>query len=107
MLSHDFFRVPDDEIRNIVSVLTAVDGKVVYADEEYRSLDPGVPPVMPDWSPVRFGSRYWKRDAAHPVQRALPNARACLVHGRAAAPAQDHAEPHGFWGALGCACWAF
>jgi len=58
-------------------------------------------------SPVRFGSRYWKRDAAHPVQRALPNARACLVHGRAAAPAQDHAEPHGFWGALGCACWAF
>jgi len=107
VLSHDFFRVPDDDIRNIVSVLTAVDGKVVYADEEFRSLDPGAPPAMPDWSPVRFGSRYWKRDAAHPVQRALSNARACLVHGRAAAPAQDHAEPHGFWGALGCACWAF
>jgi len=107
VLSHDFFRVPDDDIRKIVSLLTVVDGKIVYADGEFQSLDPGVPPAMPDWSPVNFGSRYWKGEAAHLAQRAMPSARACMVHGRAAAPAQDHAEPHGFWGALGCACWAF
>ena len=104
VLSDDFFSVPDDAIRGIVSLLTVVDGKIVYGDGEFRSLDPGVPPAMPDWSPVNFGSRYWKGEAA---QRATPSARTCLVHGRAAAPAQDHAEPQGFWGALGCACWAF
>ena len=78
-----------------------------YADGDFQSLDPGVPPAMPDWSPVNFGSRYWKGEAAHPAQRAMPSARACLAHGRAAAPAQDHAEPQGFWGALGCSCFAF
>jgi hypothetical protein len=107
VLSHDFFSVPEDDIRSIVSLLTVVDGKIVYADGDFQSLDPGVPPAMPDWSPVNFGSRYWKGEAAHPARRAMPSARACLVHGRAAAPAQDHAEPQGFWGALGCACWAF
>jgi len=104
VLSHDLFTVPDDDIRNIVSVLTAVDGNIVYAAGDFQSLDPGLPPAMPDWSPVNFGSRYWKREAAH---RAPPTAHACMLHGRAHAPAQDVAEPQGFWAALGCSCWAF
>jgi hypothetical protein len=78
--------------------------EIIYADGEFRSLDPGLPPAMPDRSPVNFGSRHWKTEAAH---RALPSARACAVHGRAHVPAQDVADPPGFWGALGCACWAF
>jgi hypothetical protein len=65
-----------------------------------------------EWSPAgrvrRAGDQRWghdwKTEAAH---RALPSARACAVHGRAHVPAQDVADPPGFWGALGCACWAF
>src|SRR5262249_34991385 len=36
ILSADFFRVPEDEIRDIVSLLTAVDGKVVYGDGDFE-----------------------------------------------------------------------
>ncbi|HEX7840270.1 MAG TPA: amidohydrolase [Kofleriaceae bacterium] len=104
VLSQDFFTVPEDDIRTLVAVLTAVDGKIVYADGDFRSLDPGLPPAMPDWSPVNFGSRHWKTEVAH---RALPTVRACAVHGRAHAPAQDVTALQDFWGALGCACWAF
>ncbi len=107
ILSADYFAVPEDDIRSIVSVLTAVDGKVVYADGDFAALDPGVPAAMPDWSPVNFGSRYWKSDAAQAAHRAMPRPRACTLHGHSHAPAPHLADPRGFWGALGCSCWAF
>jgi predicted amidohydrolase YtcJ len=107
VLSRDFFSVPEDDIRDIVSLLTAVDGKIVYADGDYKPLDPGVPVAMPDWSPVNFGSRYWKSEAAQAAHRIMPKALHCTLHGHAHAPAHDFADPQGFWGALGCSCWAF
>lgn len=107
VLSADYFSVPEDEIRGIVSVLTVVGGRIVYADDAYRPLDPGVPPAMPDWSPVNFGSRYWKNDAARAAMRTPPAARACGVHAHTHAPATNLADANGFWGALGCSCWAF
>jgi len=107
VLSADYYAVPEDEIRGIVSLLTVVGGRVVYADGDFSALDPGVPPAMPDWSPVNFGSRYWKGDAARAAMRTLPAARACGVHTHAHAPATDLADANGFWGALGCSCWAF
>lgn len=107
VLSADFFAVPEEEIRGIVSVLTIVGGRIVYADGDYRPLDPGVPPAMPDWSPVNFGSRYWKADAARAAMRTLPMQRACGVHAQAHAPPANLADANGFWGALGCSCWAF
>jgi predicted amidohydrolase YtcJ len=107
VLSGDFFNVPEDDIRNIVSLLTAVDGKIVYGDGDYKPLDPELPAAMPDWSPVNFGSRYWKSDAAQAAHRVMPKAQHCTLHGHAHAPAHDLADPQGFWGALGCSCWAF
>ncbi|WP_300620166.1 amidohydrolase family protein, partial [Dokdonella sp.] len=107
ILSADYFAVPEDDIRSIVSVLTAVDGKVVYADGDFAAFDPGVPAAMPDWSPVNFGSRYWKSDAAQAAHRAMPRPQACTLHGHSHAPAPHLADPRGFWGALGCSCWAF
>ncbi|MBO9664420.1 amidohydrolase [Dokdonella sp.] len=107
ILSADFLHVPEDDIRGIVSLLTAVDGRIVYADGEFASLDPGLPAAMPDWSPVNFGSRYWKSDAAQAAHRAMPKVHACTVHGQAPSPTANLADPHGFWGALGCSCWAF
>lgn len=52
VLSGDYFAVEEDEIRNLESVLTVVDGKVVYGQKEYRELSPPLPPVSPDWSPA-------------------------------------------------------
>ena len=56
VLSDDYFRVDDDAIRGLESVLTIVGGSVVHGVEEYSDLAPSLPPVSPDWSPVaRFG----------------------------------------------------
>lgn len=37
--SEDYFKVPVDEIRSLTSVLTVVDGKVVYGGAEFAHLD--------------------------------------------------------------------
>jgi hypothetical protein len=39
VLSDDYFKVPTDEIRKLTSVLTVMDGNVVYADAEFAALD--------------------------------------------------------------------
>src|SRR5713226_3030129 len=56
VLSADYFSIPDEEIKQLESVLTVVGGKPVYAAEEFETLAPAPPPVLPDWSPVaQFG----------------------------------------------------
>ncbi len=59
LLSSDFFSVSDEELKRIESVLTVVDGEVVWGAAEYEGLAPEVPEIIPEWSPVaRFGV-YW------------------------------------------------
>ena len=115
VLSDDYFSVPEERIRQIVSLLTVVNGKVVYADGAFKPLDTPPPPPLPDWSPANFGSRYWKADGNAAAMHAVAAsncgcAKACTVHGhahgRAHAAAVDDSAQGGFWGALGCACWA-
>lgn len=60
LLSEDYFTVPEQEINNIESVLTVVGGKVVYADKEYKALNPSLPAIKPDWSPVKYFGGYQK-----------------------------------------------
>jgi Amidohydrolase family len=60
VLTDDYFTVPDEEIKSLESVLTILGGKPVYAAEEFKPLDPGDLPVMPDWSPVQSYPGYWK-----------------------------------------------
>ena len=53
VLSADYLKVPEEEIRNIESVLTVTDGQVVYAAGPFSKFaPPPLPPVQPDWSPV-------------------------------------------------------
>jgi len=59
LLDADYFEVPDDEIRNIRSVLTVVDGRVVFGTGKYTSLAPTLPPVIPAWSPVNYFGGYY------------------------------------------------
>ena len=59
VLSRDFFDVPDTEIPSIESLLTVVDGEIVYAAEEFDGYSPELPPILPDWSPIPYyGSNY-------------------------------------------------
>ena len=98
VLSQDYFQVPDEEIRQIVSELTVVDGRIVYASGDFRGHDLTPPPAMPDWSPVLSGSGCWKSAPARvPVQAARLHA-ACSTH---------QGNGHALWGMPGCSCWAF
>ncbi len=70
-----------------------------------------LPPAMPDWSPVNVFGGYQQAAVPASPRVACGCDRSCGVHGHdharalaAAVPARDEA---GFWGALGCSCWAF
>ncbi|WP_433763550.1 amidohydrolase [Flavobacterium ginsenosidimutans] len=60
ILSDDYFAVKTDDVRKIESVLTIVNGKIVYASAEYKALNPEIPAVIPDWSPVKYFGGYQK-----------------------------------------------
>jgi len=52
VLSADYFDIPEDQIPRLHSVLTVVDGKVVYASDAFSHLAPPSLPVEPSWSPA-------------------------------------------------------
>ncbi|MRX67611.1 hypothetical protein SAMN06265349_10839 [Flavobacterium resistens] len=58
ILSDDYFSAKTDDVRKIESVLTIVNGKIVYASAEYKALSPEIPAVIPDWSPVKYFGGY-------------------------------------------------
>jgi predicted amidohydrolase YtcJ len=72
VLSDDYFRVDDDAIRGLESVLTLVGGNIVHGSQEYAGLAPSLTPVSPGWSPVaRFGG-YDNRAPVPPVHEHIP-----------------------------------
>jgi len=115
VLSDDYFSVPDDRIQDITAVLTLLGGTPVHGDGDFKPLAPDLPPAMPDWSPVRTFGGYQQRAEAGGRKYAFASlcgcANACGVHGHAHAQAYQAnvpaADERSFWGALGCACWAF
>ncbi|MGF9941154.1 amidohydrolase, partial [Bacillus anthracis] len=50
VLSADYFIVPEEEIKNLESLLTIMGGQVVYGNDEFKNLSPELPPASPDWS---------------------------------------------------------
>jgi len=58
ILSDDYFSIPTSQIKDLQSVLTVVGGNVVYGAEEFKSLNPSIPEVIPSWSPVKFYGGY-------------------------------------------------
>jgi predicted amidohydrolase YtcJ len=114
VLSGDYFSVPDEEIKSLESVLTILGGKPVYAVDEFRPLDPGDLPVMPDWSPVLRYPGHWKhRYTAHLAEH--HHHAGCSCHTE---PTRRRARPNpmnipqwllGSRGLLdgGCECFAF
>ncbi|MBV8466148.1 MAG: amidohydrolase [Burkholderiales bacterium] len=110
VLSADYMNVPEDDIKAIQSVMTMVGGKVVYGDGDFAPLAPAPLPVLPEWSPVKPVPGHYRPS---PAANRLPHqcVGACGVHGHAHDRARRSdvpaVQPHGFWGALGCSCFAF
>ncbi|MRX09109.1 amidohydrolase family protein [Pseudoduganella sp. FT25W] len=58
ILPQDYFTMDVEQIKNLESSLTIVNGKVVYAAPEYEQYGPSKPGVAPDWSPVKYYGGY-------------------------------------------------
>ena len=110
VLSGDYFSIPEEEIKQLESVLTIVGGRVVYAAHEFAKLAPPELPVSPSWSPVaKYGG--YARGA---------KSAAGASHSAACADAAPHPWTHSHhsseglqvfgkswvW-SLGCDCFAF
>jgi hypothetical protein len=107
VLSADYFSIPDEEIKQLESVLTIVGGKVVYAADEFSKVAPPALPVSPSWSPVKEYGGYAKNQ---PELVGTSHSASCS-HIQASAPnqARSHLQvlgDSGLW-ELGCDCFAF
>jgi len=116
----DYFACAENEIADTSSELTIVGGKIVYGAGAFAEFDATLPPAMPNWSPVRTFRGYgaWgdppraePSRSRHVVSQACASTHACHVHGHDHAAAWSRLLPiadfKAFWGALGCACFAF
>jgi predicted amidohydrolase YtcJ len=98
VLSADYFSIPEEEIKDLESVLTIVGGKVVYGAAEFENLAPPAPAILPEWSPVGTYGGYAK-PARVPV---VANTRSAREH------VNEHCHPlRQDGGSFGCLCWAF
>lgn len=114
VLSDDYFKVPESEIVHLSSVMTLLGGRVVYGKGDFSNLAPPLPPVLPEWSPVKRFGGYQERRLGQPGAARMTSmcgcSSACAVHGHDHAYAARRGAPtsdaKGFWGAFGCGCWA-
>ena len=107
VLSADYFSIPEEEIKQLESVLTMVGGKIVYATAEFSKLAPPALPVSPSWSPVKEYGGYAK------VSKQSLGASHSAVCTHLPSHAQRAKSWHlpvlgdlGLW-ELGCDCFAF
>jgi hypothetical protein len=110
VLSADYFSIPEEEIKDLESVLTIVGGKCVYGAEEFDTLAPPAPAILPEWSPV----------AAYGGYARGAKSAAGASHSPAYVDTQEHPCTHshhsseglrvfgksGLW-SLSCDCFAF
>jgi predicted amidohydrolase YtcJ len=100
VLSDDYFTVDEDAIRGIESVLTVVDGKIVHAADEFSSLNPELPPVSPDWSPVASHGGYTNSHKTH-LEKSTRPGEDQAPHGHIHVPVLG---PDGRAWQTGCSC---
>jgi len=107
VLSADYFSIPEEEIKQLESVLTMVGGEIVYATAEFSKLAPPALPVSPDWSPVKEYGGYAK--ASKQSFGASHSAASSHAAGHAKECNSWHLPVLGEFGLweLGCDCFAF
>lgn len=124
VLDQDYFTVEEESIKSIESVLTVVDGRIVYAKDDFSSFSPEPIPILPGWSPTNIYNGFYsaKTHGQKEVGNILTDNAAitsavhcctgsCDVHGHQHDKARLSNVPinnyTAFWGALGCSCFAF
>lgn len=104
VLSGDYFRAPEEEIKSIESVITVMGGRVVYAADEYSKMAPPLPPVSPDWAPTGVYGGAYRHAACGKPGEVLASSCSC------SSPLHQHTHAvvgeSGSWG-IGCTCFAF
>jgi predicted amidohydrolase YtcJ len=100
VLSDDYFSVSEEQIKRIESVLTVVDGKVVYGADDFSHLAPPPLPASPDWSPMKTYGGYYRSASAASMASSYSYAH------------RDHGHPlvlssSGELWRLGCDCFVF
>jgi len=104
VLSSDYFSVPEEEIKQLESVLTVVGGKIVYGADEFAPLAPPPLPILPNWSPVReYGGYHRSRQGVKAPATSGLSLHA-LMHRMFGRHDPDCEER--FW-RPGCECFAF
>jgi predicted amidohydrolase YtcJ len=103
VLSADYFSIPEEQIKNLESVLTIVGGRVVFAAAEFERLGPPPLPVSSDWSPVKTYGGYARLDQHHAHARLQPGH---LFHALGDKAHKWVRGKSGLW-SLGCDCFAF
>jgi predicted amidohydrolase YtcJ len=99
VLTSDLFSVPEEEIKDLQSVLTVVGGEVVYASEHFSKLAPPPLPAALDWAPTAHYGGYYNPAAL------VGAAMHCSHHASAASRSRGRLG-ESLWG-LGCDCFAF
>lgn len=106
VLTADYFSIPEEEIKQLESLLTVVGGKVMYAAGEFSQLAPPALPVSPDWSPVKEYGGY--ANTSTEAAGASHSKALSALHPRSSTK-NHHVSvlgDLGFW-QLGCDCFAF
>ena len=124
VLSQDFFSIREEEVKNIVALLTVVGGKIVYGAQEFKNYDAPLPPVSPSWSPVAVYGGYYCEEVHSGQTVAACVAHGCDAHGQHAG-GQGHGTHASLWQwlnidpkelklpsfknpwTLGCGCFAY
>lgn len=127
VLNQDYLSVSDEAIKSIESVLTIVNGKIVYAKEGFSSYSPPSIPILPDWSPTRIYNGYYSGALTEKkaIDERLKNSKTLTNSGSTIHSCSGSCDVHlhqheaarlsnipvtnynAFWGALGCSCFAF
>jgi predicted amidohydrolase YtcJ len=103
VLSADYFKVPEEEIKGIESVLTVMDGKIVHGSDEFAFLAPPPPSVSPDWAPtVVYGGSFHHTHAAAGSMASQSSSCGNPLHQHTHTVVGEY----GNWG-IGCTCFAF
>ncbi|EHL32036.1 amidohydrolase [Legionella drancourtii] len=95
VLSKNFFQIPDEEIKDIYSLMTVLGGQIVHASDKFAQYNPPIPPVSPSWSPVKYYGGYHR-------EKAFTSAARVVSHHHHSTHCQ-----HTSWQWGGCFCWAF
>ncbi|HFK1449362.1 amidohydrolase [Bacillus pacificus] len=107
VLSADYFTMPEEEIKDLESLLTIMGGQVVYGNDEFKNLSPELPPASPDWSPTGVYG-YGGANLAHTILS--HNSHDNKLHS-CSNPLHQHThtvigKDGTKWG-IGCTCFAF